>query len=337
MIPVALRSPKTVLGVFVAAVAASSLTSSSSGVQSGLGSFPANCSSALPSCGFCHGSSGPSASSPQVTISTASNRRAVSAGNVLSVTTALSGGVAGTTGGFICEATAGAFTGNGTTAQVISNSLSVTHSNNTARSWTYTWTAPTTVGLVQMTAAGNSTNGSSSSSGDLFGFSGYDRAATSATPIRLFVLPSGVTNVGSGCPDGYGNYPVLGANGTPSIGNASFTFQLYGLSPAALGCLWIGTNSSWPNGIPLTPAGITGCTSYVPTLIGSVTAVTSGSATTTQRQRAEGTASFAMPIPNNAALHGLVFDAQGGVLDPSVTATRTINLTLTNGLHIVIP
>ncbi len=73
-------------------------------------------------------------------------------------------------------------------------------------------------------------------------------------------------------------------------------------------------------------------------LLGTTMALTSGSsASTTQTQRAEGVVSFGLPIPNNAALQGFAFDVQGGVLDASVQAFRTLPLTLTNGLHIVIP
>jgi hypothetical protein len=66
-------------------------------------------------------------------------------------------------------------------------------------------------------------------------------------------------------------------------------------------------------------------------------ALTSGSsASTSQVQRADGTVSFGLPIPNSAALTGFAFDVQGGVLDVSVTSIRTLPLTLTNGLRIVI-
>jgi hypothetical protein len=324
-----LRSPVLWLGSFATLVSVSTLTSSSSGVQSGLGSFPANCSSALPSCSLCHSGSTPSTTGPLVTITTAGNRRALSQGTTLSVTTAISGGVAGTTGGFVCETTAGTFTGNGTTCGSLGNPAGITHLNNSARSWTYTLTAPTTVGLVSLTSVGNSTNGSSTT-GDQFAFSGFDRAATSATPTRLFVLPSSVTNFGSGCADGFGNIPVLGANGTPSVGNTSFAFQMYGLQPGVIGLFWVGINNPGFTGLNMN--------SLAQNLVASVSLITTGTASSlSQQQRAEGTATVPLAIPNNASLHGLVFDVQGGQLDPTVTAIRTLPLTLTNGLHVVIP
>lgn len=332
-----LRSPVLWLGGFACLVSVSTLTSSSTGVQSGLGSFPANCSSALPSCSLCHAGSSPTASGPQVTITTASNRRALSQGTTLSVTTSIVGGVAGTTGGFVCEATAGTFTGNGTTCGSLGNPASITHLNNSARSWTYTFTAPNTPGLVNLTSVGNSTNGSSTA-GDQFAFSGFDRAATTATPTRLFVLPSSVTNFGSGCPDGFGNYPVLGANGTPSVGNGAFAFQMFGLQPGVIGLFWVGVNNPGFTGLNMNSLGVTGCTSLAQNLVASLSLVTTGTASSvSQQRRAEGTATVAMPIPNNPSLQGLVFNVQGGQLDPTVTALRTLPLTLTNGLRVAIP
>ncbi len=333
----AFSSPRILIGGFAALVAGSTLTSSSTGVESGFGSFPANCASALPSCSLCHAGSSPSASGPQVRITTASNRRALSFGNTLSVSTTITGGIAGTTGGFVCETTAGTFTGNGTTTQVVSNPRGITHVNNTLRTWTYTYTAPTTVGLVQLTSVGQSTNGSSTG-GDQFAFSGFDRAATSATPVRLFVLPTSVTNFGSACPDGFGNYPVLGANGTPSVGNTSFAFQMYGLQPGVIGLFWLGVNNPGFTGLNMNALGVTGCTSLAQNLVASVSLVTTGTASSvSQQQRAEGTATVPLAIPNNPALQGLVFDVQGGQLDPTVQSFRSLPLTLTNGLRVVIP
>lgn len=332
-----LRTPVLWLGAFAALISVSTLTSSSSGVQSSLGSFPANCASALPSCSLCHTGSSPTTSGPQVRITTASNRRALSPGNTLSVSTTITGGVVGTTGGFVCETTAGTFTGDGTTTQVISNPAGITHVNNSLRSWTYTYTAPSTVGLVQLTSVGNSTNGSATS-GDQFAFSGFDRAASSATPVRLFVLPNSVTNFGNACADGFGNFPVLGANGTPSVGNTSFAFQMYGLQPGVIGLFWVGINNPGFTGLNMNALGVTGCTSLAQNLIASLSLVTTGTASSvSQQQRSEGTATVPLSIPNNAALRGLVFDVQGGQLDPTVTAIRTLPLTLTNGLHVVIP
>lgn len=328
------RSPAFV-GVCVL-VTVTSLTSSSGGVQSG-GAYPANCASQLPSCSSCHSGSSPTASGPTTTLTVANNRRALAQGEMIAVTTAVNGGVAGTTGGFVCEATAGAFTGNGTTTQVISNPLGVTHLNGSTRTWNYTYTAPNTVGPVELTSVGLATDGSSTG-GDLFSFNGFDRAAGSATPVRLFVLPAGVTNVGSGCADGFGNVSVLGANGTPTVGNASFAFQLLGASPGQLAVVWGGLNPVGFTPMSLNSMGLTGCTSYLANIIPSWTATTSGSAaSTTAVQRAEGTATFPLPIPNTPALQGQSFDAQAGYVDPSVAAIRSLPLTFTNGLHLAIP
>lgn len=317
-------------------ITVTTLMSSSGGVQSG-GAYPFNCSSQLPSCDACHSGSAPSASGPTTTLVVANGRRALAQGEVIGVTTTVSGGVTGSTGGFVCEATAGAFTGNGTTSHVISNPLGVTHLNNSTRTWTYTFTAPNTVGPVELTSVGLATDGSGTG-GDRFSFNGFDKTATSATPVQLFVLPAGVTNVGSGCADGYGNISVLGANGTPTVGNAGFAFQLLGASPGQFAVVWGGLNPAGFVPFSLSSMGFTGCTSYLANIIPSWTATTSGSASSvTAAQRAEGAAAFPLPIPNTAALHGQSFDVQAGYLDPSVASLRPMPLSLTNGLHLAIP
>jgi len=315
-------------------IGATSLIPSSSGVQSGLNGVPANCSSQLPACSSCHSGSAPFAGRVGGPIATlTATKRALDAGENISVTTAVTGGVSGTAGGFICEATTGVFTP-GATSTVLTNNASITHSSSSNRTWTYTYTAPNTVGPVQMTSCAMTANANFSTGGDQISFAAYDNNATVATPLRFFVLPAGVTNLGSACADGFGNLSVLGANSTPTIGNSGFAFQLQGASPSALAVVWAGINPAGFTSIDLGALyGLTGCSSYLANIIPSITATTSaGSA-----ERAEGTASFPLPIPNSAALSGNTFQAQGGYVDPSVSSTRSMPLSFSNGLTISIP
>ena len=321
------------IGLPAALLFASALSTRGSGEESGSNSIPANASRAMQSCAACHSGSGPSASrtnGPTTTLTTA--KQALAANETISVTTAVTGGLTGTRGGFICETTAGTFTA-GTNSRIISNPASITQSSNAVRTWTYSYTAPTTAGLVELTSCAMTSSGSSSS-GDRFSFNGFDNNATTATPVRVFVLASGVTNHGTACADAYGNFPVLGAASSPAVPNAAFNFQLAGAAPSSLAFLFVGFNPPGFTSLPLGALlGITGCNGYVASLSATLTALTSPGVAT----RAEGTATFAFPLPNNASLHGLNFDVQSAFFDTSVAATRSLPLTFSNGLHIAIP
>ncbi|MFO1076332.1 MAG: choice-of-anchor V domain-containing protein [Planctomycetota bacterium] len=321
--------------IFVAAPAlvllAANLSTRAAGVESNNNSVPANCSSAMPSCSACHSASAPQAgrtNGPTTTIAVTS--RVLTAGQQTSVTTSLAGGLATTQGGFICEASAGTFTA-GSTSHIISNPASITHTNKNNRSWTYTYTAPNTPGLVTLTAAGISVNGSGSG-GDEFSFSGYDINATTATPTRLFVLPTGHAAQGTACPDGYGNYSVLGANGVPTLGNASYAFQLHGATPGSVAILFAGMNPAGFTFLDLGALyGITGCRAYVASPMFTFVGFTSAG----QAQRGEGSATFPMAVGTSAALHGLSLDVQVGYVDPTAVSLlgRSMQFSFSNGLR----
>ena len=333
MVSIVSKSSALYIGLPAALLFASALSTRGGGVQSGSNSVPANSSRALQSCASCHSGSAPSASrtnGPTTTLTTA--KQALAPSEAISVTTDVTGGLTGTRGGFICEATAGAFTA-GTNSRIISNTASITQSSNAVRTWTYTYTAPTAAGLVELTSAGMTSSGSSSS-GDRFSFNGFDSNATTATPVRLYVLPSGVTNHGNSCADGYGNYPVLGAANSPAVPNTSFGFQLAGAAPSSFAFMFVGFNPPGFTSLPLGALlGLTGCNGYVASPTATLTALT----TPGVAARAEGTATIGFPLPNNATLHGLNFDVQCAFFDTSVAASRSIPLTFTNGLHVAIP
>lgn len=323
-------------GILLAApalvVLASNLSTRGAGVESNNNSVPANCSTQLPSCNACHSSSQPQTgrtNGPTTRLTAVT--RALSAGQQTSVTASVVGGLATTTGGFICEASAGAFTA-GSNSHILTNSASITHIDRNSRSWTYTYTAPATVGLVTVTAAGMSSNGSGSS-GDEFSFSGYDANATTATPMRLFVLPQYVVNQGTACPDGYGNYSVLGASSAPTVGNSGFGFALHGANPNSLAVLIAGFN---PGGFSYIDLGVfyglTGCRAYVANTAFTLVSFTGAGIAA----RGEGSATFPMAIANAPALHGVSLDVQAAYVDQSATTMlgRSMDFSFSNGLRV---
>lgn len=308
------------------------LSSHAGGIASGSGGAPANASQALSSCAACHSGSGPTPTraNPPITTLTV-GARVLTAGQQTTVTTSVTGGVTGSTGGFLCEATDGTFSAGGG-SHVNGAGGSITHSNKNQHSWGYNFTAPSTPGPIELTSVAMTSN-SSGTSGDQFSFRGFDPNATFGTPVRLYVLPAGVSNLGSGCADGYGNFPVLGAASSPNLGNSAFAFDMVGGSTNSIALLLIGINPPGFNGIDLGAVlGISGCTGYVLNPVAIPTSVTgSGNAV-----RADGTCSFPFPIPSGSVYLGFAMDAQAAVLDASVAATRSMPMTMTNGVHVVV-
>jgi flagellar hook capping protein FlgD len=122
----------------------------------------------------CHSTS-PSASGA-VTV-TITGPPAVKPGTINSYTLTVSGGPAGTTGGFDLSSSGGTFTA-GTGSRTANGEL--VHSNNSHRSWTFSWTAPAAEGTVNWYAVGQATNGSGTD-GDSWNWLG--NAAGTAFPI----------------------------------------------------------------------------------------------------------------------------------------------------------
>lgn len=326
-----LRSPSFWAGSAVLAFG-SMLSAYQAGVASGSNGTPANASRAMNSCAACHSSSGPTATrtNPPVTTLTVGSR-VLNFGQQTTVNTTVTGGLSTTYGGFLCEVTAGTFTA-GTGNHTTGSGNSVTQNTRALRTWNYTWTAPSTAGLVEMTSVGLACSGSGSS-GDKLSFTGFDPNATVGTPVRLYVLPAGLTNFGTGCPDGYGNVPVLGASSAPTVGNGSFGFQMVGTAPSTLGFLLMGFNPAGFTGINLGAAfGLTGCNGYVANPL----ATTSTFSSAGNAVRAEGTCVFPFPIPNSTSYLGFTLDVQGAFIDNSVSATRAAPITFSNGLRMVV-
>lgn len=340
----ALAKPLAVTGAAVLWVGVPTMLPSSNGAWS---FTPTNFSSSGASCSTCHTGSAPSAQSSRTSLTADAGITALSAGQSIQLTTALDATGANTTfGGFVCEASGGSFTA-GANTQTTTNGLStisVSHVDKNSRSWTYTFNAPTSPGLVELTSAGLAVNndGQAFVAGDHVSFSGFDKTATSATPLRLYVLPTGVTNIGTSCTDGYGNTPVLGANNVPMPGDASFEIRLHGASPGQTAFLW-GAVGAGGFSQSLTPLGLDGCTSYIQNVDANQVAVTSAGVA----ERADGSVAFMLPIANDPSLIGTQYHLQAGYVDPSAgtafpagspvsTGARSLDLTLTHGLEITI-
>ncbi len=150
----------------------------------------------------------------------------------------------------------------------------------------------------------------------------------------MFVLGPDFLPLGDGCPDGYGNLAVFGGTQPTTIGNLAFSLEMHGAQPGQLAFALISTAPPPPGPFPLAGFGIQGCFGHINVAFDSYTTLTSIG----DVQRAEGSALWLLPIPNNPALVGLPVSAQGAYTDPSakLLAGRTLPLTFTNGITFVL-
>ena len=126
-----------------------------------------------------------------------------------------------------------------------------------------------------------------------------------------------VTPYGTGC-DGL----VLSANGVPQLGNTSFALVLSNIpSISPVGFFAIGSQVVSP-GVDLGVIGMAGCFSYTNLDIGLFTGSPASG----------GVSTFPVPIPNNPALAGFEFAAQG----LAFSSTTTLGLATSNGLRITV-
>jgi hypothetical protein len=293
----------------------------------------------MPGCGSCHVAwmNGlPGGNNLAINVSVAS--RVLTPSQTISVTTSATGGDPDPKqwGGFLGFADRGTFIP-GVRSQnyplsPLNNDITHTQPDTMGggRTWTFGYKAPTTAGLVNMFMAVNTVNGDGKEvSGDNWGFHGFDSAAQDSTPVRLYVNATGIAAKGTACAGGYNQVPVLGSKTVPAIGNANFAFEGHGLAPSSASVLFLAANPAW---IPLDLSiiGVPGCTAEVdPSQISIGATTTPGIA-----RRAEGTATIALPIPNDPTLRGQRFDAQLAVVD--VNNGRAVPITLTNGLSITV-
>ena len=123
----------------------------------------------------CHGSS----ASPPLTM-TIAGPQFVAPLSTHQYTASVSGGPAGTLGGFDLKASAGTLIA-GTNNHV--SGSEVTHSNRNSRSWTFSWTAPATIGDQNFVAVGLGCDGTGGTGGDAWTF--YGGAANTTLPITV--------------------------------------------------------------------------------------------------------------------------------------------------------
>lgn len=124
----------------------------------------------------CHSSTPNANGAVTVTIT---GPQAVQPASTSTYTITVSGGPAGTTGGFNLKATAGTLIA-GLNSKIVGGEL--THSNSSSRSWSFNWTAPATQGTVNLYAASQATNGSGSN-GDSWNW--YGGAVNTPFPITV--------------------------------------------------------------------------------------------------------------------------------------------------------
>jgi hypothetical protein len=319
-----------VFGACAGAVLVTSAFSSSLGVFPGA-AFVFGWSASTPSCGACHGNLGFPPGGNGLRVSVTPTARSLAFGQAISVTVSATGGAVNPNneGGIAGFATYGTFVaGSGTQVGFQANDITHTSKQNN-RTWTFGYNAPTSrTGPTDLYFVVNTVDGDSLASvGDMFAFHNYDGTSTSSTPVRLFVNATGVTAFGSACVGSFLQHPVLGASQSPTVGNQGFAMELVGAAPLAPAAVLIGVPPFPP--FDLSAIGITGCTLYVNSLVSFSGATSAG-----DPQRAEGTASFPLPIPALAFLRGLALDAQVAIVD--LNNGRNVPVTMTNALSIVI-
>jgi hypothetical protein len=253
------------------------------------------------------------------------------ANQAMTVTTSSTGGTAHPQnwGGFIMEATAGAFTA-GSNTQIDTPGQYVTHllaSNSNGRQWSYGYTAPATPGLVELYAVVNTVNGDGQADGsDVWGFFGINSGASINTPVRLYVNAPGVTRIGNPCTGSFGNVPVLGSKTNPTVGNPQFAIELHGATTSATAALLIGANPTWQS-LDLSLIGITGCFLHVDALLNLALTTSAG-----DLLRGEGTATWPLPLPNDPSMRGQQVQVQAAIIDTN--NGRALPITTTNGLRV---
>ena len=235
----ALAKPLAITGAAVLWVGVPTMLPSSNGVWS---FTPTNFCSSGTSCSTCHTGSAPSAQSSRTSLTADAGITALSAGQSIQLTTALDATGANTTfGGFVCEASGGSFTA-GANTQTTTNGLStisVSHIDKNSRAWTYTFNAPTSPGLVELTSAGLAVNndGQAFVAGDHVSFSGFDNSSSSSSISSMTRPPGRSTPLKCRSPYTKWSRCPPGASPKPEAAENSALFPPFGL-PLGRPGLW---------------------------------------------------------------------------------------------------
>jgi len=144
-------------------------------------------------CGQCHTTAG------TVTFTFTGYPTEYTPGTTYGLTLELTGGQAGTHGGFSLIVSKGTFTNPGT--EVLVNNNHATHSNSNNRIWSFDWIAPTPgSGLIQFDAYGVTADGSGSTGGDIWDSESWYSLETPPpdneppTISNVILSPSGATS-----------------------------------------------------------------------------------------------------------------------------------------------
>jgi hypothetical protein len=242
--------------------------------------------------------------------------------------TATNPGVVGIRGGFCADLTLGALVA-GAGTKINTTGSEITHTGFFSRKWAFGLKAGTKTGLGELFVVGNCVNGNGRADGaDEWGFHSSKLLATDSTPVRVYINANSVTSTGPGCDDGHGNQSVFGCPNPPTVGNANFRFEGYGLPPSSSFFFMLSVGGPTPK-IDMTPLGAPGCFLRTSLQVEALGPTSGGDAV-----RGEGKVILPAPIPNNASLRGLVIYAQLGALDKK--PKRTFPWIVTNGLKITI-
>lgn len=287
----------TAAGIFAALLSASLLLGHNNGVVAGKNGMPSNLTTGFPSCGSCHTSS----PNPLVTV-TIDGATSVAPGASVAMRLGVSDPSTNTAGGFSLQASSGGFVaGTNTRVEATSSGApAITHSNALSRSWSFSFTAPTTPGLVTMTAAGNAANGDNRDRGDEWGFYGHASTVPGAF-YRVFVNAAGIASTGDGCTGTDGYKPVLGMAKPAQIGT-TWDSEAYNLQPGAASIGILGLSNTAFGAIPLPfalrPIGGGDCILRTSLDVLQV-AIASG------RGSGNGVAKIAWLLPNDPSLRGI--------------------------------
>ena len=244
---------------------------------------------------------------------------------------AVNNSVSGTRGGFSADVTRGALVA-GTNTQTNSSGKAITHRNafSTGRSWAFNYRAALP-GLTEMFVVANAVNGNGrSDGGDQWALHSAvpSGLAAKATPVRLFVNAPGVRSTGPGCDDGYGNFSVLGAATSPTLGNSSFKLEAHGLPTSAQFMVMLSIGGGVPP-FDMAVMGAPGC--MLRTLM---QLSVNGTTTPGNALRAEGRVELPLAIPNDPNLRGITLSIQVGALDGN--PKRSFPMIVTNGIEMTI-
>lgn len=274
------------------------------------------------SCGQCH------QSPPQaVAVSVKPAQRVLPAGTTTNIALSGTSSQAGTLGGFCADVTAGTLVA-GAGTRTNAAGTAATHTSQASRAWSLTWRAPTQPGLVELYTVHNHVNGNRQADpGDLWAFHGASPTANTSTPVRLYANASGNVAIGDSCPDGFGNYSVLGSPEVPSVGNTNYKLEVFGAAPSAPMLLMVGTGA--PLNLDMGFMGAPGCVLQTNMLLQAVVQTGPGNAA-----RAEGSFTLPVPIPNQQALRGSKLLIQFGFVDAN--SQRSFSFTTTNGLELTV-